>query len=107
MATKLPKHYERFLERYPEMASAYHRLGEAASEAGPLDAKARALAKLALSVGARMEGAVRSHTRKCLQAGANAEEIRHVVLLSTTTIGFPNMMAALAWVDSVLEPASE
>lgn len=89
------------------MAEAYHALGEAASQAGSLDAKSRALAKLAVSIGARMEGAVRSHTRKCLEAGATAEEVRHIVLLSTTTIGFPNMMAALAWVDAVLEPTAE
>lgn len=49
-----------------------------------------------------MEGAVHSHVRKSIEAGATAEEIRHTIILSTTTIGFPNMMAALSWADDVL-----
>ncbi|RPJ73954.1 MAG: hypothetical protein EHM15_06150 [Desulfobacteraceae bacterium] len=44
-----------------------------------------------------------SHTRKCLAAGASPEEIFHVVLLALTTTGFPNMIAALRWVDTVLK----
>lgn len=103
MASNLPKRYERFLERYPDIARAYHALGEATAEAGPLDEKARALAKLGIAVGARNEGAVRSHARRCLDAGASVEEVRHVALLSTTTLGFPNMMAALSWIDRVFE----
>ena len=39
-------------------------------------------------------GAVHAHTRLALQAGASPDEIRHVVLLALTTIGFPSMMAA-------------
>jgi alkylhydroperoxidase/carboxymuconolactone decarboxylase family protein YurZ len=34
------------------------------------------------------------------------DEIRHVVLLATTTIGFPAMMSAMSWVDDVLVPKS-
>lgn len=49
-----------------------------------------------------MEGAVHSHARKCLAAGATAAEIRHAALQATTTIGFPSMMAALSWIDDVL-----
>jgi alkylhydroperoxidase/carboxymuconolactone decarboxylase family protein YurZ len=59
--------------------------------------------KLALAVGARLEGAVHSHTRRAVEAGCSADEIRHVILLSTTTIGFPSMMATFSWVDDVLE----
>ncbi|MCW5942081.1 MAG: carboxymuconolactone decarboxylase family protein [Fimbriimonadaceae bacterium] len=100
---KLPKRYERFLEKYPEIARAYHSLGEATAQAGPLDEKARSLAKLAIAIGARQEGAVRSHARRSIEAGATVDEIRHVALLATTTIGFPNMMAALSWIEKVLE----
>ncbi len=46
-----------------------------------------------------------SQTRKALESGASQEEIIHVVLLSLTTIGFPNMIAAMGWVDEVLEGA--
>jgi 4-carboxymuconolactone decarboxylase len=99
----LPKRYLRFFERYPAVGSAYRSLGDAVAEAGPLDGKSRALIKLGIAIGARMEGAVHSHTRKALEAGATPEEIRHAALQSTTTIGFPNMMAALSWIDDVLE----
>jgi len=44
-----------------------------------------------------------SSVRKALASGATSEEIRHAVLLSLTTTGFPNMIAALNWVDEVLE----
>jgi hypothetical protein len=32
-----------------------------------------------------------------------ADEIVHVVLLSLTTTGFPNMIAALGWVNEVID----
>ncbi len=101
--SKLPKRYVKFFERYPDVGQAYRSMGAAVSEAGPLDSKTQALIKLGIGIGARMEGAVHSHVRKCLQAGATPDEIRHAALQATTTIGFPNMMAALSWVDDVLE----
>lgn len=103
---QLPKRFKKFMEDNPEIASAYTALGEATAGAGPLDAKSRSLAKLGIAIGARMEGAVRSHTRRCLEAGASREEVRHVALLAITTIGFPNMMAALSWIDDVVPEPS-
>ena len=44
-----------------------------------------------------------SQTRKALETGATHEEIIHAVLLALATIGFPNMMAAMGWVNEVLE----
>ena len=35
-------------------------------------------------------------------AGVSAEEIRHAILLTLTTIGFPRAMAALSWAEDVL-----
>ena len=81
---------------------AYEMLGEATQEAGPLDTKTRALVKLAIATGSWREGAVHSHARRALQAGCTPDEIRHVVLLATTTLGFPSMMGALSWVEDVL-----
>lgn len=101
--SKLPKHYTEFLEKYPKIGETYRALGDAVSSAGPLDAKTKELVKLALAIGNRQEGGVHSHTRRALEAGATKDEIRHTVLLSLTTIGFPNMMAALSWVEDVLE----
>jgi len=52
-----------------------------------------------------MKGAVHSHCRRALESAATPEEIRHVVLLTVTTLGFPSMMACLSWVDETLETA--
>jgi len=103
----LPKHYRNFIENYPEVAKAYEALGNAVHTAGPLDSKTRALIKLAISIGARLEGAVHSHVRKALEAGCTPEEIRQVALLSLPTIGLPSMMAALSWIDDIIEKKND
>jgi alkylhydroperoxidase/carboxymuconolactone decarboxylase family protein YurZ len=46
-----------------------------------------------------------SQTRKALASSATQEEIIHTVLLSLTTTGFPKMIAAMGWVDEVLNEA--
>lgn len=100
--SELPRAYERFGKRFPAVFKAYQELGLECQNQGPLDAKTRELVKLGIATGARLEGAVHSHVRRALEAGATAEEIRQVVLLALTTIGFPSMMAALTWVDDIL-----
>lgn len=102
----IPVRYLKFQKAYPKVFRAYAALGAATQEAGPLTKKTRALAKLAIALGARMEGAVHSHTRRALEARCTPDEIRHVVLLATTTIGFPAMMSAMSWVDDVLAAES-
>lgn len=100
---KYPGAFQRFHEDFPGVASAYESLGSEVHRAGPLDEKTRALIKLGISTGARLEGAVHSHTRKALEAGATPAEIRHAVLLALPTLGLPSTIAALTWVDDVLE----
>ena len=100
--TQPPTRFQQFGKNYPAVMQAYEALGEATAEAGPLDGKTRALIKLAIATGAWREGAVHSHTRRALAAGCTPEEIRHVVLMATTTLGFPSMMAVLTWVEDVL-----
>ncbi|HLV82125.1 MAG TPA: carboxymuconolactone decarboxylase family protein [Chthonomonadaceae bacterium] len=99
---QLPGTFKRFLENYPDVARAYEQLGKATQDWGPLDKKTRELIKLGVAVGNRHEGATHSHTRRALDAGATPDEIRHVILLALTTIGFPSMMAALTWVEDIL-----
>lgn len=101
--SQIPKRYQKFQEDFPQVSKAYEELGDAVHAAGPLDEKTRALIKLAISTGARLEGAVHSHTRKALKAGCTAEELRHTVMLALPTIGLPSMMAALSWVDEIIE----
>jgi len=100
--SKLPGRYRRFMGEFPHIAAAYDSLGEAARGAGPLDAKTITLVKLGMAMGMRHEGAVHSHTRKALEAGATPAEIRHAAVVGVTTMGFPGMMAALSWVDDIL-----
>lgn len=99
----LPKRYLKFKDDYPKVAEAYETMGDAVHNAGPLDDKTRALIKLAISTGARLEGAVHSHTRKALDVGISAEEIRQAILLALPTIGLPPTMAAMSWVDDILD----
>lgn len=105
--SKLPKRYTKFFQRFPEVGESYRGLSDAVGAAGPLDPKTIELVKIGIAVGARMEGAVRSHVRKALEAGATPDEIRHAVLQATTTVGFPTMMAGLSWVDAILEESEE
>ncbi len=99
----LPKQFQKFSKDYPEVAKAYEQLGTAVHNSGPLDNKTRALIKLALSTGARMEGAVHSHTRKALEAGISKDEIKHTILLALPTIGLPSTMAAMSWVRDITD----
>ena len=101
----LPKIYENFSSKFPEVINQFQQLGQTCRAAGPLDAKAQDLIKLGIAVGANSKGAVMSSTRKALESGATAEEITHAVLLALTTTGFPNMIAALGWVEDVLQQA--
>ena len=99
----LPKVYEKFSGKFPEVVKDYKQLGQTCRKAGPLDPKCQDLIKLGIAIGANSRGAVMSSTRKALESGATKEEIGHAALLSLTTTGFPNMIAALQWVDAVLE----
>ena len=85
------------------MAAAYEALAAECRKAGPLGARDQALARLGVAVGSQVEGAVRSQVRKALDAGLTPDEIRHAMMLSLTTIGYPRMMAALTWVEDLLE----
>lgn len=100
--SELPKFYSQAKEEYPEVFASYEALGKAVREVGPLDEKTVALVKLSTSVASGLEGATHSGVRKALAAGCTPEELRQVVLLSVTTIGFPAMMRARAWVEDVL-----
>ena len=100
---KLPKAYESFRQKYPDIWQAYDQLGKSVHAAGPLSPKERELVKLGIAIGARREGAVHAHTRRALESGARPEEIYHVVVLGLTTIGFPSTIAAMTWVADEIE----
>jgi AhpD family alkylhydroperoxidase len=100
---KLPNQYTSIQKRYKGLIRAVENVGKAAKAAGPLNKKIAELVQLAAATAIRSEGSVHSHTRRALAAGARPEELRHTVVLLTSTIGFPTVSAALSWVDDVLE----
>ena len=97
-----PKPYQILKKRNPEYVAAVDALREAARKWGPVDEKTAHLVQLAAAAALRSEGAVHSHVRRALEAGASPDEVRHALILCTSTIGFPNVMAALSWADDVL-----
>jgi len=100
---KLPKQYTSIQKRYKGLIKAVENLGKAAKAAGPLKKKTSELVQIAAAAAIRSEGSVHSHVRRALAAGAKPDEIRHAVVLLTSTIGFPAVSAALSWVEDVLE----
>ena len=99
---KTPKHYRRLQDQYPQLMNAVSQLGEAVRP-GPLDEKTAQLVQLAAAAANRSEGAVHSHARRALGAGATPAEVRHALVLLTSTLGFPVVSAALSWVEEELE----
>ena len=98
----IPKRYLQMHKDHPELMQAYETFGKAAKDAGPLSDREVSLVKLAISLGAGLEGAAHSHCRKALEAGCTTDDLRHVALLSAPTTGFPAMMRAKSWVDDVI-----
>lgn len=97
-----PARFREIAEKYPDVFEAYENMGTAVHQSGPIEKKSRELIKLGISAGAQKEGAVHSHTRKALEAGATKNEIRQVILLTLPTLGMPAMMAAMTWIEDIL-----
>ena len=100
---ELPGRYRDFRRQFPAISGAYDDLGRMIAEAGPLDEKLVQLIKLGMAIASGQEGAVHSHARRALEAGAKAAEIRQVALVGMTTVGFPRTMAGMSWIDDVLQ----
>lgn len=103
MSDRLPSVVDRFSHAHPAVWEAYNRLNDAAAESGPIEPKLQRLLKLAIAVGANLQGAVHSHARRGQAAGWSAEELSQVAHLAITTIGWPRAFAAHCWINDVLE----
>ena len=101
MAKALPKPVNQFSKQYPTIWKSFNELGERCHKAGPLDEKTRRLVKLALSIGAGLEGATHSAVRNARSAGVTVDEIDHVALLAVTTLGFPAAARAMTWIGDL------
>jgi AhpD family alkylhydroperoxidase len=100
---KLPKQYVSIQKKSKGLIKAVEQLGKVAKASGPLNKKTSELVQLAAAATVRSEGSVHSHTRRALAAGAKPDEVRHAIVLLTSTIGFPSVSAALSWANDVLE----
>ena len=100
---ELPKHYVSIGRRYEKYGDVLNDLGRVVKEIGPIDDKTSHLIQLAASAAIRSEGAVHSHSRRAKELGASSEEIYQSLLLLTSTIGFPNVAAAISWVDDLFK----
>lgn len=103
----IPGPYRAMHASHPDLMRAYEAFGAACAAAGPLDAKTVALVKLAISLGAGLEGAAHSHCRKALAAGWTKDELLHAATLAGPTIGFPSMMRSRQWVTDVVQKSRE
>lgn len=100
-----PGFYVSLTRKHPQFIAAVEALGNAVRESGPLDSKSLHLVQLAAAAAIRSEGAVHSHVRRALEEGATPDEIRHALISLTSTIGFPNVTAALSWCEDVFKTA--
>lgn len=105
MAKQYPssRTYHQMSKLYPEVMSALESLGTTIRGLGALDEKTSHLVQLAAAAAGRSEGAVHSHTKRAIKAGATRDEIYHTLLLLVSTIGFPQAMAAISWCRDILE----
>jgi 4-carboxymuconolactone decarboxylase len=104
---KAPGPFRKFVETYPECGMTYEALAAASREAAGFPEKEAELLKLALSMGSRLEGAVHSHARRALEAGATPAQVRGVALLGLTTLGLPHAMMGTSWIEDVLREAEK
>lgn len=103
---ELPPVVQKIARDYPEVWAAYNELGRAAAAVDPLEARQERLLKLALTVGARLEGAVRAHTRRSRAAGIDVRALKQVALLAIPTIGWPSAVAAMSWIEDEFTDAT-
>ena len=104
-ADDMPSGAGKVARAYPAVWQAYAALGKAATEAGPLDERTRRLVKLALSIGASSEGAVHSHTRRAVEEGLSKKELKQVALLAIGTLGLPQAVKGLTWIEDITDPS--
>ncbi len=104
---KAPGPFRKFVETYPECGMTYEALALASREAAGFPEKDAELVKLALAMGSRLEGAVHSHARRALEAGATVAQVRGVALLGLTTLGLPHTMMGTSWIEDVVREGAK
>ncbi len=101
MSHQVSPHYLKLKERHAELINAVEAMTKAARNSGPLDEKTVQLIQLGAAAAIGSKGSLRSHALRALEAGATHEEVRHAIIVLTSTIGFPTVAAALSRMDEV------
>jgi 4-carboxymuconolactone decarboxylase len=104
---KLPRTYEAFTQKFPQLQAAHEQVGKAVDQTGPLDVKTCSLVKMGIALGAGLESAFRSHVRRALEHDASREEIEQALLLSMNTLGFPRAVMAWQWASQQIDAAQD
>ena len=100
---EIPEWFDCIKHKHPRLFGVVEDLGKVVREEGPLDKKTTHLIQLAAAAAIRSEGSVHSHVRRAIEAGATPDEISHAIIVLTSTIGFPQVSAALRWVGDVIQ----
>ncbi len=100
---KLSKQFIQIKKRHEKFFNAVEELGKTVKQEGPLDERTAHLIQLAAAATVHSEGAVHSHVRRSLEAGITPDEIYHAIILLTSTIGFPTVVAALSWAEDIIK----
>jgi 4-carboxymuconolactone decarboxylase len=101
--TQYTKNFDWILQEFDTVMKKQQDLGKALREAGPIDEKNSHLIQLGAAAAIRAEGAVHSHVKRAMKAGATPAEIFHAIILLTSTTGFPTVAAALSWAKDIIE----
>ena len=101
--TQHTSNYAWLMTKFGKVMENHQEFGKALREAGPISEKDANLIQLAAAAATKAEGAVHSHVRRALDAGATQEEVYHAIILLTSTIGFPAVAAALSWARDIVE----
>jgi alkylhydroperoxidase/carboxymuconolactone decarboxylase family protein YurZ len=96
-----PASTESFKNQHAAIWEAFEKLSQECHQGGPLDEKTRRLVKVALAIGAGLEGSTHSAVRHAIESGVTQAELQHVAMLAITTLGFPSAMRALRWITDL------
>jgi 4-carboxymuconolactone decarboxylase len=99
----MPRTFQAFTQRFPEVAAAHEAIGKAGDAAGPLDRKTIELIKLGMCVASGLESATRSHARRALQHGASREEVEQAIALAVNPCGLPRTVMAWQWATEQMD----
>jgi alkylhydroperoxidase/carboxymuconolactone decarboxylase family protein YurZ len=91
-----------FREQNTAVWDAFEELSKQCHQSGPLDEKTRRLVKVALAIGAGLEGGTHSAVRHATESGVTPAELQHVAVLAITTLGFPSAMRAVKWINDLM-----